>query len=201
MPTKTFYNLPADKQEKLINSALNEFSKVSYHEASINNIINDASISRGSFYMYFTDKEDLFKYLLFSHKNYIEETILNNLDYCHGDLREAFIKSYDEGIRYKNILKCRPFLDNVFANLNLKNEEFLVSQNNLFEKIKDKVDVSNLESSKDLERVVELLINNMFVSLGRSIFEKDINLSRQRYLDRLDIICHGFYRRKNDKDI
>ena len=40
-----------NEQEKLINSALNEFSKVSYHEASINNIINDASISRGSFYM------------------------------------------------------------------------------------------------------------------------------------------------------
>ena len=41
-----------------------EFTTVSYNEASINKIIQAAGISRGSFYQYFAGKQDLFSYLL-----------------------------------------------------------------------------------------------------------------------------------------
>ena len=58
MPSSTFLNLPAQKQEKLLEAATREFSQRPYTEASINQIIKDAGIPRGSFYMYFTDKED-----------------------------------------------------------------------------------------------------------------------------------------------
>lgn len=199
MPTKTFYNLPKEKQDKLINSALNEFSRTSFYDASINNIINEASISRGSFYMYFTDKEDLFKYLLFSHKKYIEDTILNNLDLYNGNLKQTFIKSYDEGVRYKNIRNCKDFLNNVFSNLNINNEEFLISKDIILEKVKDKIDISDLKKDIDINEVLGLLINNMLVSLGMSVYEQNINLSREKYLKRLDIICYGIYEEdKND---
>ena len=67
MPSKTFYNLDKEKREKLIEAALNEFSRVEYEKVSINQIIMHANIARGSFYMYFTDKEDLMKYLLEEH--------------------------------------------------------------------------------------------------------------------------------------
>lgn len=55
MPSSTFLNLPAQKQEKLLEAATREFSQRPYNEASINQIIKDAGIPRGSFYMYFTD--------------------------------------------------------------------------------------------------------------------------------------------------
>ena len=67
MPSKTFYNLDKEKREKLIEAALHEFSRVEYEKVSINQIIMHANIARGSFYMYFTDKEDLMKYLLEEH--------------------------------------------------------------------------------------------------------------------------------------
>ena len=73
MPSSTFLNLPAEKQEKLLKAATREFSHRPFNEASINQIIKEAGIPRGSFYMYFQDKEDLFRYLL---KGYVDQLFM-----------------------------------------------------------------------------------------------------------------------------
>lgn len=64
MPSGTFLNLAPEKQEKLLSAAVREFAERPYNEASINRIVREAGIPRGSFYMYFRDKEDLFHYLM-----------------------------------------------------------------------------------------------------------------------------------------
>lgn len=64
MPTSTFFNLRPEKQERLLTAAAREFAAQPFHEASINSMIRAAGIPRGSFYMYFRDKEDLFQYLV-----------------------------------------------------------------------------------------------------------------------------------------
>ncbi|MGC3221300.1 TetR/AcrR family transcriptional regulator, partial [Enterococcus faecium] len=46
----------------LIEAARIEFSSVPLKEASIANIVKLADIPRGSFYLYFEDKEDLYFY-------------------------------------------------------------------------------------------------------------------------------------------
>ena len=63
MPTQTFQNLPAEKQERVLNAAVNEFSQRNVEEANISNIVRQAGISRGSFYQYFSSKEDLYVYV------------------------------------------------------------------------------------------------------------------------------------------
>ena len=95
MPSATFYNLPAEKRERLLRAAREEFSRVPYESASVNRIIRSAGIPRGSFYMYFQDKEDLFRYLL---KGYVdqlfmllEEFLLRN----GGDIFQALLDLYD----------------------------------------------------------------------------------------------------------
>lgn len=60
LPSSTFLNLAPEKQEKLLSAAVREFTERPYNEASINRIVREAGIPRGSFYMYFRDKEDLF---------------------------------------------------------------------------------------------------------------------------------------------
>lgn len=64
LPTSTFFNLPAPKREKLLRAAVAEFARKPFADASINRIIQDAEIPRGSFYQYFTDKSDLFRFIL-----------------------------------------------------------------------------------------------------------------------------------------
>ena len=64
MPKHSFISLPKEKQTRILNAALAEFSSHLYHEASINQIIKTAEISRGSFYQYFDEKEDLYFYMI-----------------------------------------------------------------------------------------------------------------------------------------
>ena len=53
MPKQTFYNLEKDKKDRLIEACLEEFSSYTFTDSSINRIIKNAEISRGSFYQYF----------------------------------------------------------------------------------------------------------------------------------------------------
>lgn len=64
MPQATFFNLPDDKKILIIAAALDEFSSVSYDTASINQICKKSNIAKGSFYQYFTDKMDLYVYIM-----------------------------------------------------------------------------------------------------------------------------------------
>ena len=64
MPKQTFFNLPNEKQEQIINAAISEFSQSSFKEVKISDIITKAKIPRTSFYDYFKDKKDLYKYII-----------------------------------------------------------------------------------------------------------------------------------------
>ncbi len=60
MPTKRFDNLDKDKQKNIIGAARREFADNGFHDASLNGIIKNAGISKGSLYYYFEDKTDLY---------------------------------------------------------------------------------------------------------------------------------------------
>ncbi len=63
MIKRTFYNLPAEKREKIIEVTRKEFRKGNKKKITINSVIKNAGISRGSFYQYFDDKLDLVELL------------------------------------------------------------------------------------------------------------------------------------------
>ena len=64
MPTNTFFNLSEAKRKRIFAAAVEEFATRRFSEASINQIVKEARISRGSFYQYFRGKEDLYLYVL-----------------------------------------------------------------------------------------------------------------------------------------
>ncbi len=55
---------------RLLEAAKRVFSEKGYHEAQISHIINRAGVARGTFYLYFRSKEEIFKELL---KEVVEE--------------------------------------------------------------------------------------------------------------------------------
>ncbi|OPX86978.1 TetR/AcrR family transcriptional regulator [Pelotomaculum sp. PtaB.Bin117] len=63
MPKDTFNNLSDDKKQKIFDAAVKEFSAKRFSEASINQIVKTAEIPRGSFYQYFENKEDIYRYM------------------------------------------------------------------------------------------------------------------------------------------
>lgn len=64
MPKPTFLNLPDDKRNIIVNAAIDEFAEHGLEKASTNRIVASSGISKGSFYQYFEDKQDVFMYLL-----------------------------------------------------------------------------------------------------------------------------------------
>lgn len=81
MPKDTFFNLPNEKRERVMEAAINEFAERSYHDARITAIVDNAGIAKGSFYQYFEDKKDLFKYT-------IELAVTKKLEYVNRDIME-----------------------------------------------------------------------------------------------------------------
>jgi len=63
MPKQTFYNLPEEKKKRIVIGTKKAFSEKHYNEVTIDTIVNYSKISKGSFYQYFYDKDDLFKYI------------------------------------------------------------------------------------------------------------------------------------------
>lgn len=49
-----------ERKEAVLEAALDEFCVRSYEEASLNSILKNAGISKGSFYYHFNDKKDLY---------------------------------------------------------------------------------------------------------------------------------------------
>jgi len=65
-----FYNLRAEKQEHIINAALNVFGKNGYKKASVADIATEAGIAKGMINYYFGSKKNLYLYLAeYSFKN------------------------------------------------------------------------------------------------------------------------------------
>ncbi|NJN80305.1 MAG: TetR/AcrR family transcriptional regulator [Anaerolineales bacterium] len=64
MPKQTFLNLPKEKRDNIVNAAIDEFAEYGLENASTNRIVANSAISKGSFYQYFEDKQDVFMYLL-----------------------------------------------------------------------------------------------------------------------------------------
>ena len=64
MPKQTFLNLPDEKRNAVVSAAIDEFSEYGFEGASINRIVANSGISKGSFYQYFDDKLDVFNHLL-----------------------------------------------------------------------------------------------------------------------------------------
>ena len=76
MPTQRFFKLKEEKRRLILEAAAHEFSRVPYSAASINQIIKEADISRGSFYTYFEDKDDLMRYMLRGMREHFRERVM-----------------------------------------------------------------------------------------------------------------------------
>lgn len=63
MPKDTFFNLPQEKRSRIIAGAKEAFSKKHYNEVTVDSIVEFSKIPKGSFYQYFVNKDDLFKYI------------------------------------------------------------------------------------------------------------------------------------------
>lgn len=64
MPKKAFFALPAKEQDGFFDTALRHFAKHPYDQASLSSLLREWGMAKGTFYLYFQDKMDLYVYLV-----------------------------------------------------------------------------------------------------------------------------------------
>lgn len=193
MPSQTFFNLDYSKQKKLLDAAKQEFCKVPYTEVSINKIIQTAEISRGSFYTYFVDKNDLFAYILELNKKVLSKMTREVIVSCHGDMRESFLQLFDLFIKKIEEYQLALFLKNIFLYFSIYKEKFERPGHDLFLYVKDVIALENLKSG-DLEFVFHLFMHNLLFGITETVKSTNISFVREQYRDKVDILCYGIYK-------
>ncbi|MFB3163710.1 TetR/AcrR family transcriptional regulator [Neobacillus sp. 179-J 1A1 HS] len=75
-----FLSLDSEKQDRIINAAIKEFAQKGYDNASTNEMVKEAGISKGLLFHYFKNKKQLFFFLF---------------DYCYNLVADEFYKKVD----------------------------------------------------------------------------------------------------------
>ncbi len=120
MPTNTFFHLPEEKQQRLLDAAQIEFSRHSLQEASIANIVKLAGIPRGSFYQYFENKEDLYFYYFATLRKNSERDLEKQIIAENGDLIEAMYVYFSKMIVEVLTGENASFYRNLFVNMDYR---------------------------------------------------------------------------------
>lgn len=199
MPSKTFFNLEKEKQDKIIMTSMAEFAKCDYPEVSINQIIINSGIPRGSFYMYFADKEDLFSYLIEINHQKLSELTKKVIIKNNGDIYSSFLMLYDEIIDEVNRNDWEFIFKNFFIFINLKKEKLRIDPfDKLYEYVKTDLDGCELKEI-DLATSFNFLMQNLFMALADEFRFNDSHL-RNIYVNRLRMLCYGIYKNDMERD-
>lgn len=206
MPTLTFLNLPKEKQNNIIEASLKEFERVLLRDASINKIIKDANISRGSFYNYFEDINDLYIYSINEYKNKFTKIIKESLKEKNGDLIETTKILYDRIIYQSTLDENRQLIKNIFLNLNynisIKNRLECEQLNDKYEIIQllEQINKKNLNinTEEELLYIIDIIINFIIHGLIEIFLNnKNPEEIKEKINKQLQILKRGIY--KEDK--
>ncbi len=71
-------NIPEDKREAIINASIDEFAKHEYKHAILENIANNANISKSLLLYHFQNKKNLYLYIYEYVYEYIEKVVADS---------------------------------------------------------------------------------------------------------------------------
>ncbi len=163
-PKQTFFNLPEDKQQRVLQAAVQEFSEQGYQRASINTMVSRLNIAKGSIYQYFDSKKGLFLFIFNQAISVVRKMLKHVKKESRGEdfftrvkkslmVGVEFINRYPALYRiYLRILFERdvPLREDLLQKIRLFSREYLLS---LFEEGQKRGDIR-----KDLDPILAVFI-------------------------------------------
>lgn len=137
-------NLDSEKRDRIINSAIEEFSTYPFNKASTNTIVKNAGISKGLLFHYFGNKKELYDYI----SKFVVEKLFNEvsgrIDWENTDIFERIKQIALVKIELSAVYpQLFTFAINIFSQDNTINfeqaikkyEEFGINVQELFAKV------------------------------------------------------------------
>ncbi len=196
MPTQTFYNLAEEKRQRVFNAIYQELRRVSFPEMSINQVIKNAGIPRGSFYQYFANKDDAFDFFVDESSNKIKECVIKRVSTVHGDIFELSETIFDEIVVAGKDKDLREIVDHVVPYVNMNKLEPISQyiENMAREKrllACSSLGIGNLKI-KDEDELMDIIgvIESLFQSALPQIISGEKNTAelKERFRRRLNIV-------------
>jgi AcrR family transcriptional regulator len=182
-----FLNLNKVKQDKIINSTLKIFSNVPYKNASTDEIVREANISKGSLFNYFKSKKDLYLFVYDYSINLFIKDFYDRIDLSERDI----FKRLNNIILVKlDLIRKYPDLFNFMLTAmyddtsHLKNEINKKNDNVLIEnygKIFSNIDKSNFRNDINPDKAIEMILLTMDGYANR----ESLNLKKFGYNEKL----------------
>lgn len=202
MIKSTFRNLPKEKQDRIINAIINEFSSSDTDKVSINRIVKSAGISRGSFYQYFDDKVDLIEVLIKVYMDFADEKFLRSMDLSNGDIFNTYINLFESIVKIENNRKQKIILKNLCRNIRANDNllsDYMFNRFNMdgfsdFRYGHSQVNRSNLrfKSDEDVENLCQILTQIMKNALFNIFVKGDpSDKVRASFKRKIEIIKKG----------
>ena len=202
MPSDTFLRLNDEKKKKLVDASFKEFSLYNFNDVSINRIIKEAGISRGSFYMYFVDKKDLYFYLLEQHLEILITNMKNDLIKNKGDLFKMFqnnIKEEFNSFKNNNINFFKKSLENITIMEESKKTFGFRDKRLLRELIPNiNLELLNDNAKKHIEVIFAINMHLLMVTLMKLLKSDSLDEEILKdYYEQLDILKYGCVKKED----
>jgi AcrR family transcriptional regulator len=204
MPTKTFFNLPQQKRDKLMRSIRTELARAPFAEASINRIVRAAGIPRGSFYQYFEGKRDVLDYIMADYREALTRCAEDSLAHSGGDLFRMFMDILDFTVEYASRDENGALFWNLFSDAQV-NATFLKWRTDdqslgiMTKGVLRRVDMRALDirCDSDFEDMAATLLSLAVEAFAQVCFDPaSYRERRARYAARLALIQRGFLKDK-----
>lgn len=196
MPSDTFLRLNNEKKKKLLDASFKEFSLNNFNDVSINRIIKEAGIPRGSFYMYFEDKKDLYFYLLEQYGEILVNNMKKDLIKNKGDLFKMFQDNIEESYNYfknDNINFFKKSLENITIMEESKRTFGFRDKRLLKELIPNiNLELLNDKAKRHIEVIFVINMHLLMVTLFKLLKEDSLDRKILKdYYEQLDILKYG----------
>lgn len=180
-----FFNLDTDKQDRILNAAIKEFAQRGFKDASTNEIVKEANISKGLLFHYFSNKKKLFLFLFDYGLELGMKEIYSKIDMDEEDL---FIRLRQVSMAKMELLRKHPelidfFQTAFFEDSNEVKEEIQkrIKANSAmgFSKVLDGIDMSRFKEGIDIQKAVNI-ITWTFEGFAKAELDKRKLLSPQQ---------------------
>jgi futalosine hydrolase len=216
-PRKTFQNLSEEKQERIIQIAVEEFGNKGFEGASINAMVGRLNIAKGSIFQYFGDKKGLFIFVFNQSvemvKKYLKSVRDQSLD---EDLQIRLNKTLSAGIvfiknhplLYRLYMKVlfeskAPFRDEIIDSLHQHSTNYLKSllENALLKnEINDNIDID--KAAFVLDAVMDRFLcahTIKHLDSGLGIYDAPDDTTQIWISEITEMICTGITNSENSR--
>ena len=203
MPTERFNKLPEEKKKAIRDAAMEECIRVPFEKVSINKIIQNAGISRGSFYTYFEDKRDVVRYIFCDTADKLKDFWTTSVVSNGGDLWSASEELLDQAITFaqkgKTFQMLQSFVlyqdfDKLFSEVHGGNHMGEKKGNEILAALYEVTDRANFQKTdmKSFTLLVSMIMACVMESIGwyNRHMESEENI-KKIFREKLEILQHG----------